>query len=119
MLLGLLDRHGRLDPSVVPLRPGEAHALDLPGILQAHLSHPANSHLIPELDARTRGHGLAANWLLRILAAPLFAPADYRQVQPIGRGAFATVSQRYFHSCLLQPHCSQNEFQPSSINCPE
>ena len=91
MLLGLLDPHGNLDSQVVPDRPHEQHMMDMPSILQAHLSHRDNQELLQELEARAAGSGSAAARLLRLLAAPLFDPSRYTQIHHIGKGAYANV----------------------------
>lgn len=92
VLLGMLDQYGNLDSQVVPDRPHEQQMMDMPAILQAHLSHRDNQDILQELQATASRSGSAAARLLRLLAAPLFDSSRYTQIRHIGKGAYANVS---------------------------
>ena len=95
VLVALLDRHGQLDARLVPDRPQEQHLVDMPAILQAHLSHAANQNILSELRMQISRSRPAAR-LLRLLAAPLFDSSIYTQIRHIGKGAYANVGS---HPC--------------------
>ena len=92
VLLGMLDLHGNLDSQVVPDRPHEQQMMDMPAILQAHLSHCENLDILQAIQATASRSGPAAARLLRLLAAPLFDSSRYTQIRHIGKGAYANVS---------------------------
>lgn len=93
VLLGMLDQHGNLDSQVVPDRPHEQQMMDMPAILQAHLSHRDNLDILQAIHAATsRSGSAAARRLLHLLAAPLFDSSCYTQIRHIGKGAYANVS---------------------------
>lgn len=92
LLSSLLDRHGKLDPALVPERPAEAGGIDLPALLQAHLRHPGNASICSSTLSGAEHASPAAARLLRILAEGQLDASGYQQLGQIGRGAFASVS---------------------------
>ncbi|KAK9840490.1 hypothetical protein WJX74_010570 [Apatococcus lobatus] len=117
VLLGLLDQHGNLDSQVVPDRPHEQHMMDMPAVLQAHLSHRDNHNILQELQARAAWSGPAAARLLRLLAAPLFDCSRYTQIRHIGKGAYANVYRFQCKDDDKQVAIKVIERQSNDITC--
>ncbi|KAK9866973.1 hypothetical protein WJX84_010760 [Apatococcus fuscideae] len=116
VLVGLLDRHGQLDARLVPDRPQEQHLVDMPAILQAHLSHAANQNILSELRMQISRSRPAAR-LLRLLAAPLFDSSIYTQIRHIGKGAYANVYRFQNNHDDRQVAIKVIERQSNDVSC--
>ena len=110
VLFGMLDQLGRLDMHIVPNRPDESHTLNLPELLQAHLSHPANTGILGQLKSRAKHHSRAATQLLQILAAPLFdqdqySPASAYWERSVCHGKASCISTADDVACIQKCSC--------------
>lgn len=87
----LFTADGQLDTAYCSRDPGLERQQNVLSLLQRHLSHTANAHLLPGLLAAAAARGCHATRLLRVLCAPLFPSALYKLGPLLARGAYARV----------------------------
>ncbi|CAG9464973.1 unnamed protein product [Pedinophyceae sp. YPF-701] len=113
-----VDSMGQLSKMYCHPFPLEQHLPNVPFVLHAHLSHPANQHLIPRLAASCHALpppvGSGALRLLRLSTARLFRSPLYGQKRRIGRGAYAQV-----HRAQLPPLGCPPSVAVKSIDLPQ
>ena len=77
-------------------------------LLQAHLSHPANSGVLPALLAAAQAMGDGHALLLRLLCPSYFTPEAYAVGAPIGRGRYGTVHALARRGGCRRPGCRRS-----------
>ena len=90
----IIDADGPLlDPQHTHQFPLEKHRPNIPFLLRAHMNHPANENVLPQLLARVSARGDQSHRLLKLLVDKLFQPLRYSNRDPAVRfrGAFGTV----------------------------
>jgi len=92
ILAMLVTRHGTLSPVYADIEPTLNQQRNILFILQLHLNHEANEHILPAvLDHVYRTNEPAIARLLRLLCKRLFDPEDYVLGDRIGGGSFGQV----------------------------
>lgn len=88
----LFQRDGQLNPSYCCRDPSQERMQNVLFLLYHHLSHDANSIIVPLLVAEARKMGKHAIRMLRLLCRCLF-PHSMFQIGPlVARGGYSTVS---------------------------
>ncbi|EGG14454.1 putative protein kinase [Cavenderia fasciculata] len=72
-----------------------AKKLNVPFILQSHINHTQNEHIIPELCEKTLEMGPNHYRILKLLFNRLFHASPFKDLKRVAKGAFGTVYKGY------------------------